>query len=87
MALENAVSIDFDPRSSIVKSVFDSHLPGVCMLIIGQNKQNSEGKIVNSFLQISFHRYSGAQKNHLIATVLLTTHSICFGLRNMEIIL
>ena len=29
MAIENTVSSDFDPRSSIVKSVFDCHLPGV----------------------------------------------------------
>ena len=31
-AIENTVSSDFDPRSSIVKSVFDCRLPGVNML-------------------------------------------------------
>ena len=30
MATENTVSSDFDPRSSIVKSVFDCRLSGVC---------------------------------------------------------
>ena len=29
MAIENTVSIDFEPRSSIVKSVFDCRLTGV----------------------------------------------------------
>ena len=29
MPIENTVSSDFDSRSSIVKSVFDCHLPGV----------------------------------------------------------
>ena len=29
MAIENTISCDFDPRSSIVKSVFDCRLPGV----------------------------------------------------------
>ena len=29
MAIKNTVSSDFDPRSSIVKSVFDCRLPGV----------------------------------------------------------
>ena len=29
MAIENTVSIDFDPRSSIVEYVFDCRLPGV----------------------------------------------------------
>ena len=27
----------------------------------------------------SFNIYFGAQKNHLIETVVLSTHSICFG--------
>ena len=31
MAIENTVSSDFDPRSSIVKSVIDCRLPGVNM--------------------------------------------------------
>ena len=29
MAIDNTVSSDFDPRSSIVKSVFDCHLSSV----------------------------------------------------------
>ena len=32
MAIENTVSVDFDPRSSIVKSVFDCRLSGVVNL-------------------------------------------------------
>ena len=28
MAIENTISIDFNPRSSIVKCVFDCRLPG-----------------------------------------------------------
>ena len=33
-------------------------------------------KIVNIFLPISFNICLGAQKNHLIETVLLSTHNI-----------
>ena len=33
MAFENTVSIDFDPRSSIVDSVFDCRLPAVRMML------------------------------------------------------
>ena len=33
MAIENTVSNDFDPRSSIVKSVFDCRLPGVVITV------------------------------------------------------
>ena len=32
MAIENTVSIRFDPRPSIVKSVFDCHLSGVLLV-------------------------------------------------------
>ena len=32
MAIENTVSVDFDPRSSIVESVFDCRLPSVYTL-------------------------------------------------------
>ena len=32
MAIENAVSIYFDPRSSIVKGVFDCHLSSVILV-------------------------------------------------------
>ena len=38
-----------------------------------------ERKIVNILLSISFTYVLGAQKNRLIETVLLRTHSICFG--------
>ena len=38
-----------------------------------------ERKIVNIFFPISFNICFGAQKNRLIETVLLSTHSICFG--------
>ena len=33
MAIENTVSIDFDPRSSIVDSVFDCRLPDVMVTV------------------------------------------------------
>ena len=36
-------------------------------------------KIVNIFLPIIFRICFGAQKNHLIDMVLLSTHNICFG--------
>ena len=39
MAIENTVSRDFDPRSSIVKSVFYCRLSGVIM-----NKQGLAGR-------------------------------------------
>ena len=32
MAIENTVFSDFDPRSSIIKSVFDCRLSSVCMI-------------------------------------------------------
>ena len=32
MAIENTVSTDFDPRSSIVKGVFDCHLSSVILV-------------------------------------------------------
>ena len=35
-------------------------------------------KIVNIFLPISLTYVLGAQKNHLIEMVLLSTHNICF---------
>ena len=36
-------------------------------------------KIVNIFLPIILAYVSGAQKNRLNETVLLSTHNICFG--------
>ena len=33
MAIENTVSIDFDPRSYIIDYVFDCRLPGVYLLV------------------------------------------------------
>ena len=33
----------------------------------------------SGYLPINFKYVSGAQKNHLIETVLLSTHNICFG--------
>ena len=38
-----------------------------------------EHKIVKMFLPISLTYVLGAPKNHLIETVLLSTHNICFG--------
>ena len=38
-----------------------------------------EHKIVNIFLSITFNIILGAQKNHLIEMVLLSTHNICSG--------
>ena len=40
--------------------------------------------MVNIFLPISFNICLGAQKNHLIETVLLSTHNM-FWLRNKKI--
>ena len=36
-------------------------------------------KIVIIFLSISLNMFLGAQKNCLIAMVLLSTHNVCFG--------
>ena len=49
--------------------------------VTGLDKQNIfERKIVNFFLPItSTICFFCAQKNHLIETVLLSTHNICFG--------
>ena len=48
------------------------------MYVIGLEK--IERKTMNLFLSIRFNIYVlGAQKNHLIEMVLLSTHNICFG--------
>ena len=39
MAIENTVSSDFDPLSSIVKSVFDCRLSGVVILLNAQTEK------------------------------------------------
>ena len=41
--------------------------------------KNFQRKIVNIFLPIILAYALGAQKNHLIETVLLSTHNICFS--------
>ena len=46
---------------------------------IGPVKQNFERKIAIIFLHSNLSICFGAQKNHLIETVLLSTHNICFG--------
>ena len=44
-----------------------------------QKVKKIERKIVNMFLHMFFFTYVlGAQKNHLIEMVLLSTHNICF---------
>ena len=47
--------------------------------IIGPDKEIYERKIVIIFLSIILKSVSGAQKNHLIELVLLSTHNIWFG--------
>ena len=48
-------------------------------MLTGLDKQNkNQCKIVNIFKQI-IYSICFAQKNHLIETVLLVTHNICFG--------
>ena len=44
------------------------------------DKHSFERKIVNIFLHIRFRLYFGALKNRLFVTVLLSSHTICFGL-------
>ena len=41
MAIENTISIDFDLRSTIVKSIFDCRLPGVLKFIVSNQKEES----------------------------------------------
>ena len=48
-------------------------------MVTGLDKQHFHRKDVTIFLPISFNICLGAQKNHLIETVLLSTHNICFG--------
>ena len=43
-------------------------------------------KIVIIFLPINLNMCLGAQKNHLIESVLLSTHNICFGLDIKKIV-
>ena len=47
--------------------------------ITGLDKQKFQRKIVNIFLPKFLAYVLGAQKNHLIETVILSTHNICFG--------
>ena len=48
-------------------------------MLTGLDKQNkNQCKIVNIFKPI-IYSICFAQKNHLIETVLLVTHNICFG--------
>ena len=49
------------------------------MLIAPVKQKIFERKIAVIFLSISLNMCFGAQKNHLIETVLLSTHNICFG--------
>ena len=48
------------------------------IITIGFDKQKFECRIVNVFLPTSCNICLGAQKNHLIETVLLSIHNICF---------
>ena len=47
-------------------------------LFIGQITINLESKIVNIFYSIVSTFVMGAQNNHLIETILVSTHNICF---------
>ena len=44
----------------------------------GLDKRKIQRNIVDIFLPILFNIILSAQKNHLIETVLLSTHNICF---------
>ena len=48
MANENTGSSDFDPRSSIVKSVFDCRLPGVIEGLFSRNYNPCENFRIKS---------------------------------------
>ena len=52
--------------------------PNTCDIEVVLCKNNLH-KIGIIFLSISLNICFGAQKNHHIETVLLSTHSICFG--------
>ena len=58
-------------------------IPDLCNLTY-LDKQKIERKIGNIFLPTSFNICLGAQKNHLIETVILSTHNIRSWLRNKQ---
>ena len=62
-----------------------NRLLGIWTSILALGKQNFERYIVNKFYPSTLKYVLGAQKNRLIETVLLSTHNICFGLRNKKI--
>ena len=75
----------------MVKSVYNSLTSDIMIMkkpcdhchrscnFIGPVKQNNLRKMLIIFLFISLNMCLGAQKNRLNKTVLLSTHSICFG--------
>ena len=50
-----------------------------CLGFIGLERQKIDRKIMNFSYPSILTYVSGAQKNFLIETVLLSTHNICFG--------
>ena len=54
------------------------------MQIIDPDMQKKIANNYNHFLSPKFKHVLGAQKNGLIETVLLSTHNICFWLRNTK---
>ena len=66
MAIENTVSRDSDPRSSIVKSVFDCRKPGVV-----DRKTNPKGRISSPSFQASLCSALSLLERHLPSAVSL----------------
>ena len=71
-------------KLAMVRTVFINTFIGSDKQASKQNKMiiiiKNEHKMVNTFLFTNFNMKLcfGAQKNHLIETVLLRTHNICF---------
>ena len=90
MAIENTVSSDFDPRSSIVMSVFDCHLPGVSTYIvfIPSSDLNYLFQVLVCKRALFFLFRTGTNvvrtyRIRLTETVLLSTYSI-FRITNIK---
>ena len=56
-----------------------SRIVNLAIRALGQLSKIFKRKIVIIFLPISLNICFGCSKNRLIETVLLSTHSICFG--------
>ena len=73
------------PNFDVLSIIFPQFWPGAFSQIAGKSPEsvkinkNSESKIVNIFIPISFNIHFGCSKNSLIETVLLSNLNICLN--------